>query len=279
MARGKTRDGAFRMTLAGAFASQTMRLARSPLVAVHLACALAAGIACGAYFACAPWDPAMGADAFVQFLGSMMPLAAGIACGLAVDEERRAGNLANLVGAPSRGRAVAALYATLLLMGALTVGLAVSLFGAIVAFAGKLTVGAGALAWSVAGITLGSAPLYALMLALSLRFGRNVAIGCGAVGLLVAFFSVGGLAHGLMTGELTAAYPDVLGLVPLSWPARLGSIAVESAIAAMRASQVAMAQTQVTAHLIGGICLVAQVAATALLIVWFKRFEAGEKHE
>lgn len=38
-----------RMTLARALRSEALRLARSPLVAVHLVCGLAAGLACGEY--------------------------------------------------------------------------------------------------------------------------------------------------------------------------------------------------------------------------------------
>ena len=67
-----------RMTLPHALRAEALRLHHSPLVPLHLACALAAGMACGAYFAYAPWDASMGADAFVQFLGAMMPLMAGI---------------------------------------------------------------------------------------------------------------------------------------------------------------------------------------------------------
>ena len=74
-----------RMTLPRAVHSEAFRLARSPLAPVHLVCALTGGIACGAYFAYAPWDPAFGADAYVQLLGALMPLMASIVCGLNMD--------------------------------------------------------------------------------------------------------------------------------------------------------------------------------------------------
>lgn len=261
------RAGRPRATLPRALRSQLMRLSRSPIAAVHAACGTAAGAACGAYFACAPWDPSLGADAYAQLLGAMMPLMAGIACGLAVDEERVAGGLANLTGAPSRARAVLALYGALVLMGAATLALAFGLFAAILAAAGALAVGAGAIALSWAGCVLGSLPLYALALALSLRFGRNVAIGAGAAGLALAFLSVGGLAHGLMTGELTGALATPLSWVPLAWPARLGSLGVEAFIDAARA-----AGPLLTTALAG---LVLTLAAAAVLLAWFCRFEDG----
>ena len=104
MAVTRLSDPTPRMTLSRALLSEALRLARSPLTAVHLVCGLAAGLACGEYFSVALWDPALGADAYVQFLGALMPLMSAIVCGLAVDEERAAGRLANLTAVPSRVR-------------------------------------------------------------------------------------------------------------------------------------------------------------------------------
>lgn len=205
MAMTRLSDPTPRMTLSRALLSEAVRLARSPLTAVHLVCGLAAGLACGEYFSVARWDPALGADAYAQFLGALMPLMSAIVCGLAVDEERAAGRLANLTAVPSRGRAVAA---KLLALAAL-----------------------------------------------------------GAAGMLLAFFSVGGLAHGLMTGELTGALATPLSWVPLAWPARLGSLGVEAFIDAARA-----AGPLLTTALAG---LVLALAAAAVLLAWFCRFEDG----
>lgn len=255
------------MTLPRALRSEALRLARSPLAAVHLACGLAAGLACGEYFSVARWDPALGADAYAQFLGALMPLMSGIVCGLAADEERAAGRLANLTAVPSRGRAVAAKWLALSLMGAGALAVALGTFGALLAAAGRLPLGPAPLALAWAGAALGSLPLYALGLAVSLRLGRNVAIGVGAAGTLVAFFSVGGLAHGLMTGELTGTLASPLARVPLSWAARLGSLGVEAFIDAARA----------VGPLAGlAACATALSAASAVLLaLWFRRFEGG----
>lgn len=266
-----------RATLPRALRSQLLRLPRSPIAAVHATCGTAAGAACGAYFACAPWDPSLGADAYAQLLGAMMPLMAGIVCGLAVDEERVAGGLANLTGAPSRARAVLALYGALVLMGAATLALAFGLFAAILAAAGALAVGAGAIALSWAGCVLGSLPLYALALALSLQFGRNVAIGAGAAGLALAFLSVGGLAHGLMTGELTGAYgAGALGALPFCWAARLGSLGIEGAIAASGTAEAVAVRA--AGALTGTAAALASLACATALPIWFRHFENGETH-
>ena len=267
MAMTRLSDPTPRMTLPRALLSEALRLARSPLTAAHLVCGLAAGLACGEYFSVTRWDPALGADAYAQFLGALMPLMSAIVCGLAVDEERAAGRLANLTAVPSRGRAVAA---KLLALAALGAG-ALAVFGAVLAAAGRLPLGPAPLAAAWAGIVLGSLPLYALGLGVALRLGRNAAIGAGAAGVLLAFFSVGGLAHGLMTGELTGALATPLSWVPLAWPARLGSLGVEAFIDAARA-----AGPLLTTALAG---LVLALAAAAVLLAWFCRFEDGRADE
>ena len=252
------RKGSPLMTLPRALRSEFGRLARSPLVAVHLACGLAGGLACGAYFSVARWDPA---------LGALMPLMSGIVCGLAVDEERAAGGLTNLTAVPSRGRTALAKWLALSLMGAGALAVALATFGAALAAAERLTPGPAPLAAAGALTALGSLPLYALGLGIALRLGRNAAIGLGAAGTLLAFFSVGGLAHGLMTGELTGALASPLSWVPLAWPARLGSLGVEVFIDAAQAAGPLLATAR-------GAALLSTVAAIAL-VVWFRRFEGG----
>ena len=265
MAMTRLSDPTPRMTLPRALLSEALRLARSPLTAVHLVCGLAAGLACGEYFSVTRWDPALGADAYAQFLGALMPLMSAIVCGLTVDDERAAGRLANLTAVPSRGRAVAAKLLALAALGAGALAVALGVFGAVLAVAGRLPLGPAPLAAAWAGIVLGSLPLYALWLGVGL--GRNAAIGAGAAGMLLAFFSVGGLAHGLMTGELTGALATPLSWVPLAWPARLGSLGVEAFIDAARA-----AGPLLTTALAG---LVLTLLADAVLLAWFCRFEDG----
>ena len=263
MAVTRLSDPTPRMTLSRALLSEALRLARSPLTAVHLVCGLAAGLACGEYFSVARWDPALGADAYAQFLGALMPLMSAIVCGLAVDEERAAGRLANLTAVPSRGRAVAAKLLALAALGAAALAVALGVFGAVLAVAGRLPLEPAPLAAAWAGIVLGSLPLYALWLGVALRLGRNAAIGAGAAGMLLAFFSVGGL----MTGELTGALATPLSWVPLAWPARMGSLGVEAFIDAARAAGPLLTTAIVS--------LVLTLAADAVLLAWFCRFEDG----
>ncbi len=117
-----------RMTLWRAVLSECVRLKRSPLIALHLACGLIAGVACGAYFGVAPWDPRLGTDAFVQLIGALMPLMVAIVCGLDVDGEREASGLANLLAVPSRRIALAARVLVLWLLGIIAMAVALGSF-------------------------------------------------------------------------------------------------------------------------------------------------------
>ena len=242
-------------------------------MAVHLVCGLAAGLACGEYFSVARWDPALGADAYAQFLGALMPLMSAIVCGLAVDEERAAGRLANLTAAPSRGHAVAAKLLALAALGAGALAVALGVFGAVLAAAGRLPLGrVPPLAAAWAGIVLGGpCRLHALGLGVALRLGRNATIGAGAAGTLVAFFSVGGLAHGLMTGELTGALPNLLFWVPLAL-ARPPGLARRRGVHRRRPGDGSAPRDR------AGLPALLSAAAAVALAIWFRRFE-GERSE
>ena len=258
--------------------AEALRLRRSPLAALHLACALAAGGACGAYFALSPWDASMGADAFAQLLGAMMPLMAGIVCGLDADGEAGATGLSALLAAPSRPGALAARVSILWLMGALALALSICVFALVLAMAGREALGAGAYAGAAIGLATGSIPLYLVLYPAALRWGRNAAIAAGAAGLMLALFSMGGLAHGLMTGELTAARANALSHLPTSWAALLGSLPVELAIATGQAGSAA-APDQVAAALgsTGCLCAAGSALVAALVSIWIPRFEPVQR--
>lgn len=263
-----------RITLKSALRAENLRWRRSPLIPLHLVCAWGAGGVCGAYFAVAPWNTAMGADAFVQLIGALMPLMAGIICGLDVDAEGRDTAWTNLLAMPSRVRIFTARVAALWLRGALALALAAGTFALLVFLAGRQSLGLGPWAGAIAGLAFGSIPLYVLCYVLALRWGRNTAIVVGAIGFLLAMFSVGGLAHGLMTGELTSARISVLSFLPTSWAALLGSLPLELAIAQTATGLAAAGH--VTAVLGIGLCgcLATSLVFSVLAGWWFSRFEA-----
>lgn len=245
------------MTLAGALRSESVRLRRSSLIALHIALALAVGVAAGLYFATTPWDSKLAFDAFVQLLGAGAPLLVGLACGLSTDVERAAGDYANMFGVPSRRIALAAKVISLLGLGVCAAALAVGSFSVVMtAFSRPLP------AWwsvvsAVLGVGTGSVACYVLGLFCALKWGRNITIGVGAAGLVVALMSVGGLANGLVTGTLsTATSGGPVVWLFLVWPLRLASLVVEMAIAPGAALAWSLGET-----------LFACIAATAVIVI------------
>lgn len=264
-----------KMTFIRALRSEAVRLRRSPLVAMHLVLAVALGGCAGLYFSGAAWDSLLGADAFFQLLGAGAPLIVGISCGLAVDVEREAGDGANLLGVPSRRRALAAKGTVLLALGFAAALVATLLFIALLAVAGREVPPLAACVVAAAGVAAGSVVLYAASLWIALRFGRNASIGVGALGLVVALASMGGLANGLVTGSLSGAFGlDAAVFVPFAWPSRLASLAVEAAVAVpLGFGPQAVAALAGSLARIGAVCAVATAVLVAVLLARANRFE------
>ncbi len=263
------------MTLRRALRSEAVRLRRSALVPLHLALAAGLGVAAGLYFSYAAWDSLLGADAFFQLVGAGAPLLAGISCGLAADAEREAGGFANVLGAPSRRVALAAKGIVLFALGVGAALVATGLFLALVAGAGRTVPALPWCAGAAGGLALGSAALYAGFLWVAMRFGRNASVGLGALGLIVAMASLGGLANGLVTGTLSGSFGAEAALVlPVCWPSRLASIAIELGICGPLG-----ADAQTAAALTGALGRFAVVSAvgagvlSAVLLVRANRFE------
>ena len=272
-----------RITLRSALRSEVARLRRSPLVPLHLALAVALGGAVGAYFAMTDWDPLLSCDAFFQLLGAGAPLLVGLSCGLAIDAECEAGEYANLLGTPSRRRTFAAKGIVLLAMGTAAAAIAVAIFCGILTVCGKSLPGLAALAQAALGIAAGSVPLYVASLAVALRWGRNASVGLGAIGLMAALASIGGLLNGLVTGTLSGAMPaGALAFVPFAWPCKLGSLLIELSIADAGGVVNAAAQTPAilsSLKTIAPACGIATVALTAAGLALVNRFEDARRSE
>ena len=259
---------------ARALRSEAVRLRRSPLVWLHAVLATALGGLGGAYFAFSAWDSLLGTDAFFQLLGAGAPLLAGISCGLAADAEQRAGEGANLLGVPSRRRALAAKAVMLLGLGLLAAALAAGLFCAALALAGRALPDLGAIVLAVSGIAAGSACLYAIFLPVALKWGRNVSIGVGALGFIASMALLGGLANGLVTGTLSGTMgAQAAAFVPFAWPSRLATLPLELSIAsALGAMEQARALASAYAT-VGFACVAVTTFVTAASLGLANRFE------
>ena len=176
------------------------------------------------YFSVTRWDPALGADAYAQFLGLH---AAHVRHRLRVSPWTSA-----LPGAsptsrrPSRGRCRRGEAARPAALGAGALAVAAGVFGAVLAVAGRLPLGPAPLAAAWAGIVLGSLP--------STRWGSAWPCASAAT---PSSKRRRGIPRVLLSGR-TCARPhdrrahrcpgDAPELVPLAWPARLGSLGVEA---------------------------------------------------
>lgn len=272
-----------RITLLSVLRSEVTRLRCSPLILLHVALSLALGGTLGAYFGMTGWDSLLSCDAFFQLLGAGAPLLVGLSCGLAIDAEREAGEYANLLGAPSRRRALAAKGVVLLAMGAVAASLAVVLFCGILIACGKALPSSVALAQATLGIIAGSMSLYTVSLAAALKWGRNVSIGLGTIGLMVALASIGGLMNGLVTGTLSGAMPaGALALVPFAWPCKLASLCIELSIATTSGVANAVAQLPDVSESLMTVTLACAIVTAVLIAVGLAlidRFEDARRSE
>lgn len=264
-----------KMTLARALRSEVVRLRRSPLVVLHAVLAVVLGGLAGWYFSYAAWDSLLGADAFFQLLGAGAPLIVGISCGLSIDVEREAGAGANLLGVPSRRRALAAKGIVLLTLGFAAALVAALLFFVLLVASGREVPWLGACAAAAFGVAVGSVALYALSLWVALRFGRNAAIGLGALGLFFALASMGGLANGLVTGTLSGSFGSGLAaFVPFSWPSRFASLVIELTVAGqLGADTQAIQELAGALGQIGVACAIITAAIVGVLLTCANRYE------
>lgn len=263
------------MTFMRALRSEGLRLRRSPLVPLHLILAVILGGCAGAYFSYSAWDSMLGTDAFFQLLGAGVPLLVGISCGLALDVEHEAGDYANLLGVASRRKALAAKGVALLLLLLFAALVAALLFCGILVASGRAVPSVAAVAAAVAGIVVGSVGLYVISLFVALRFGRNASIGVGALGLVVAMASMGGLANGLVTGTLSGSVgAGIAAFIPFTWPSRFASLSIELAIVETIPESGQITEMLISTFAqIGITCAVITIALAVLALVAANRFE------
>ncbi|MFD0705315.1 ABC transporter permease [Alloscardovia venturai] len=254
------------MTLWGTLQSQIVRFHRSPLLWFHITSALILPLLCGFYFAVSPWNPLMGTDAYVQTLGALMPLAICIVIAFDIEIERQAGELTTLLAAPSRALSMLGKLFAYALLGLATLAACYAIFIGILSGYGRDIPSLSSLTLSCVVLWLGSLLLYPFALWSALKLGRNVTIAIGAVLSAIAILSLGGLAHGLVSRQLTAAQsPTIVYALPMAWPTRMGSLALEHGINAHVSLQPLLTHT--------GIALASVLILTAILCVWIGSYE------
>lgn len=254
------------MTFFGSFLSQCVRLKRSPLLWFHIFCATVPALACGSYFAHSHWNSLLGTDTFMQIIGAFMPFAVTIVMSFDIDTERQTGELSAFLGVPSRVKSVLGKLCAYLVLCAVTLASATGIFTALLSLEHREIPHISTLALSVLALIVGSIILYPLALWCTLATNRNATIALGTVFSLVAIGSLGGLAHSLVSGQLSTAQSSPLSFaLPMTWPARMTSVVIEHGID----SSISLVPLTMNA-------LIALGAASIVMIIvcmWITRFE------
>jgi ABC-2 type transport system permease protein len=207
---------------------------------------------------------------FETWTGLVLPLAAGLVCGLGSAQEEQAGNCIGLLGSPLPRRTLYAgklLFLTLLSAASSALLTLVFLLGMQGLLGVRLP---GGPFWLAAGLAeMGLLPLLALSLWISFAWGKGAAIAVGGAGTLVsALYGITSLGTG------------VWPFIPWAWSARL---ALAAAIflpgfvvqSGQRLSEIFWNQT-----LPGLLPAAALFAALALAgAAWFRRWEGRPASE
>lgn len=145
-------------------------------------------------------------SAYLELIGGVFPIVAGLLCSKAADLEAEAGHFQVILsGTASRSTVYLSKLFTLLLSGACSVALAVGLFGGFFQKAPALFY-----VWAALLLICASVFLYLLHLFVSFRFGGGATIGLGIFETLVALLALTGLGDGIWY------------YIPCTWGARLG---------------------------------------------------------
>lgn len=239
--------------------AEFQKLRHTAILRVHVGIPLAGALVFLLYYATASWDPAAEVSGFLEVVSMLLPLAAGIVCGMAADQEDGAGRFQSVLAYPaSRMIPWVGKIVTLVLLAVAALGIAVGVFGAVFRVAPlPLYVAA------FGGLAGGSVVLYVLHLVVGFRFGRGASIGLGIVETLTAALALTGLGDGIWY------------FLPCAWPGRLCDMLVMEWIYPDAAQAALPSQ-------IGLFCSVCLPLAGVLLIaasVWIVRWDGARAHE
>lgn len=238
--------------------SDLLKLHHTPVIWMHVALPLAcAGLFLG-YYAVSAWNPLSELSGFLEVIGILLPLAAGIVCGMVSDQEAHAGSFQHmLAGLPSRLATGTGKLLALSALGAAAIAIVIGVFG--IGF-GQAPVSLYLTAF--AALAFGYTVLCILHLAVGSRFGRGATIGLGIVESLVAALAATGLGDGIWY------------FIPCAWPARLCDMVV-----ALWAAPDLSAQVAADMHLFVIIGATITVALILCAGIWFRLWDGRRSHE
>lgn len=196
-------------------------------------------------------------SAYLELIGGVFPIVAGLLCSKAADLEAEAGHFQVIMSSTAlRSTAYLSKLFTLLLSGACSVVLAVGLFGGFFQKAPPQFY-----VWAALLLICASVFLYLLHLFVSFQFGGGASIGLGIFETLVALLALTGLGDGIWY------------YIPCAWGARLGGN-----LTSMRAYPNDMSfYMEIRTWFL--IAVPMTILALILSLIWFKRWEGRKSYE
>lgn len=238
--------------------SELLKMLHTPTLWLHVAIPSAYAGLFLAYCAVSAWSVSSKVDGFLEVIGILLPLAAGIVCGMASDQEQHAGAFQHmLAGLPSRITTGAGKLLALFALGSAALAIALGMF-----VIGFRQAPASLYPVTFLCLAFGYLVLCVLHLAVGFRFGRGATIGLGIVESLVASLAATGLGDGIWY------------LLPCAWPVRL----CEMQTALWTAPDLS-ATVAADAHMFFLIGIGLTMAIFICIGVWFRLWDGRRSHE
>lgn len=211
------------------------------------------------YYCISVWSDWGKISAYVEVVSIVCPTLVGFVTALAAEQEKQAGHFQNILGIGKfRGKNLAVKLCSLLIWNLLAVSLTIGGFGAgFYLFVSRISVPVKFYFEVILLIWICQIFAYELHLFLGLRFSKGITIGAGIVESVVSALMMTGL------GE------RIWQWIPCAWAGRLSGYCVKAAADTGINVEYMMEQMRY-----GGVAVaVATLAGTALLFVWFARYE------
>lgn len=192
---------------------------------------------------------------FFQILAAAFPFVTSVVCMAAAEQEESAGHQQNLLLLPDRFQVILSKY-LLLACGALVSVFLCSLLYCIFLslHASDFRFSSGTLVIQPIVLWLSSLVLYSIHLFTAFRFGKNLCLGIGAAGSLLAALMQTGLGDGLWYK------------LPYGWASRFSSFALKASV-----QTGAAAKAELKAAIL--YCTVLTAVSIGFLFLWFSRYE------
>lgn len=244
-------------TLTRCICSDFQKFRHTSMLWIHILIPLAAAVLFISYYSGSPWNAEAKISGYFEVIGAAFPLMIGLIIGKGVEQERQSGNFQTMLcGVKSRSVAYTSKLFVLLLPGMIAIAIAIGVFAA-----GFQTVPEILYVKAAGFLIAGSVFLYILHLFVSFQFGRGASIGLGIMESLISALALTGLGDGRWY------------YIPCTWSARLCDCLVYIWINPSQAIGYAELEKCMA------VAIPATIAAFAISLFWFQRWEGSRSNE